>query len=282
MEPQASRTALSTAVARGRHRFFDDHPLVLDDPYALPLVGPVWRIVERRQDESLPREIGQAYRAGIVVRSRYAEDRLEAGGFTQYVILGAGLDSFVWRRPDLVRGLRVLEVDHPASQQAKRDRAAEVGLPHLDGVTYVPVDLELDTLEARLTDVGLDWGAPTLFSWLGVTMYLTIPAIEATLRTVAAAADGSEVVLTYAPDPRHLDDLGRRYREIAKVLVAALGEPSITFLTREDAEAMCGRSGLEVVDHPDQPDLVRRYFAGRPDGLVPSSAEAVLTARTIP
>lgn len=270
---------MSTAVARGRHRFYDDPPWVLDDPFALPLVGPAWRIVERRQDTSFPGEIGQAYRAGIVVRSRYAEDRLEAGRFGQHVLLGAGLDSFVWRRPDLVRSTRVFEVDHPASQQAKRDRAAEVGLPQLDGVTYVPVDLELDTLEGRLTEVGFDWSAPAHFSWLGVTMYLTLPAIETTLRAVAGAAAGSEITLTYAPALEHLDEAGRRYHEIVRHLVAALGEPYLTSFTRGEAEELLGRCQLQVADHPDQPELVRRYFSGRGDRLVPYTAEGLLTAR---
>lgn len=279
MDNEASRTALSTAVARGRHRFYDEPPWVLDDPFALPLVGPSWRILERRQDTSFPDEVGLAYRAGVVVRSRYAEDRLAAGRFGQYVLLGAGLDSFVWRRPDLVRSLRVFEIDHPASQQAKRDRAAEVGLPQLDGVTYVPVDFELDTLEGRLTDVGFDWSAPALFSWLGVTMYLTMPAIETTLRAVAATAAGSEIVLTYAPAKEHLDEVGRRYDEAVRVLIAAIGEPALTHLTRHDAEALCRRCQLTVVDHPDQAELVRRYFASRPDGLVPYTAEGLLTAR---
>ena len=282
MEGEPSRTAMATAVARARHRLYDDAPWVLDDPFALVLVGPIWRLIERRTERHYPEPVDRAYRAGIVLRSRYAEDRLVAGEFAQYVVLGAGLDAFVWRRPDLVRTLRVFEVDHPASQRGKRDRAAELGLPEPGNVAYVPVDFEVDTLADRLDDAGFDWSARTCFSWLGVSMYLTVDAIDTTLRTVARCGPGSEIVLTYAPDPRHLDDLGRRYREIAKVLVAALGEPSITFLTREDAEALCGRSGLQVVDHPDQPELVRRYFAGRPDGMVPSSAEAVLTARTIP
>lgn len=279
VDQQASRTALSTAVARGRHRFQDDPPWVLDDPFALPLVGPSWRIVERRQDTTLPADLGLAYRAGILARSRYAEDRLVGGSFDQYVLLGAGLDSFVWRRPDLVRSLRVFEVDHPASQQQKRDRAAAVGLPEPDRVTYLPVDLELDTLASRLADAGFDRSTPAFFSWLGVAMYLQEPAVEATLRTVAGSAPGSEIVLTYAPAPGHLDDVGRRLADHLRVLAAAVGEPQRHAPTRQQLEALCQRCGLVVVDHPEPGELARRYFSGRTDGLAPHSAEAVVAAR---
>ncbi len=279
MDQEASRTALSTAVARGRHRLQDDPPWVLDDPFALPLVGPSWRIVERRQDTSLPPELGLAYRAGVVARSRYAEDRLAAGSFAQYVLLGAGLDTFVWRRPDLVRSLRVFEVDHPASQQQKRQRAAALGLPELDRVTYVPVDLELDTLDRRLADAGFDRAAPAFFSWLGVAMYLSEPAVETTLRTVAASAPGSELVLTYVPAAGHLDDVGRRLTDHLRLLADALGEPQRHAPTRHELEALCRRCGLDVADPPQPGDLARRYFAGRTDGLAPHSGEAVLAAR---
>lgn len=279
MEGEPSRTAMATAVARGRHRLYDEPPWILDDPFALPLVGPIWRLVERRAQKHYPSRVDRAYRAGVALRSRYAEERLEGGGFAQYVLLGAGLDAFVWRRPHLVRALDVFEVDHPESQQAKRERAGELGLPEPDGVAFVPVDFEVDTLADRLGGAGFDWTRPTCFSWLGVSMYLSVPAIEETLRTVARCSPGSEVVLTYAPDEGALDDVGRQFDRIASGLAAEAGEPIITYLSRAQVEAVVTGVGLEVADHPVRDDLVDRYFAARRDGLEPYTAEALLAAR---
>ncbi len=279
MEGEPSRTAMATAVARARHRLYDDAPWVLDDPFALVLVGPIWRLIERRTERHYPEPVDRAYRAGIVLRSHYAESRLVAGEFAQYVVLGAGLDAFVWRRPDLVRTLRVFEVDHPASQRGKRDRAAELGLPEPGNVAYVPVDFEVDTLADRLDDAGFDWSARTCFSWLGVSMYLTVDAIDTTLRTVARCGPGSEIVLTYAPDDEALDDIGRQFDQIAGRLAADAGEPIVTHLSRLEAESIATGAGLEVADHPSIEDLVDRYLSERRDGLRPYTAEALLTAR---
>ena len=279
MEGEPSRTAMATAVARARHRLYDDAPWVLDDPFALVLVGPIWRLIERRTERHYPEPVDRAYRAGIVLRSHYAENRLVAGEFAQYVVLGAGLDAFVWRRPDLVRTLRVFEVDHPASQRGKRDRAAELGLPEPGNVAYVPVDFEVDTLADRLDDAGFDWSARTCFSWLGVSMYLTVDAIDTTLRTVARCGPGSEIVLTYAPDDEALDDIGRQFDQIAGRLAADAGEPIVTHLSRLEAESIATGAGLEVADHPSIEDLVDRYLSERRDGLRPYTAEALLTAR---
>lgn len=275
-----SSTAIATAIARGRHRLYDPAPWVLDDPFALLLVGPTWHLVEERTAALYPDDVARAYVGGIVGRSRYAEDRLVEGGHRQYVNVGAGLDSFAWRRPDVTRALAVFEVDHPATLDWKRERAAALGLPEMATVTHVPVDLEQTTLRQGLDAAGLDWSVPTFFSWLGVTMYLTPAAVEATLRTVAGCAPGTEIVLSYAPTDDELDDLARRFGEIAAVVVAAVGEPFTTRLSRADAEALVRRCGLQVADHPRHDDLVARYFASRTDGLRPYRAEGLLAART--
>lgn len=279
MEREPSSTALAAAVARARHRLYDDAPWILDDPFALMLVGPIWRLIERRTERHYPEPVDRTYRAGIALRSRYAEDRLAAGEFVQYVVLGAGLDAFVWRRPDLVRTVRVFEVDHPASQRAKRDRAAELGLPESGNVAYVPVDFEVDALANRLDIAAFDWSARTCFSWLGVSMYLSAEAIHSTLRTVARCGPGSEIVFTYAPDDGALDDMGRQFDRIAGSLAADAGEPIVTHLSRVEAETIANGAGLEIADHPAHEALVDRYFSARGDGLRPYSSEALLTAR---
>lgn len=272
-----SATAIGLAVARGRHRLRHDPPWVFDDPLALPLAGPVWRLIERRALRGRS-ELDRALIAWAAVRSRYTEDRLESCAPGQYVILGAGLDSFVWRRPDLARRWSVFEVDHPATQAWKRARAKEIGLPAEPPIHFVPVDFEHEVLAERLEQEGFRRDVPAFFSWLGVTMYLRSDAIDQTLRVVARSAPGSEVVLTYKPPAEYLDELGRAFDEVNDPVVAGFGEPMVTRSAPVDMEDRLVRCGLEVVDHPDHEAVIRRYFAGRPDGLRPFTAERLIRA----
>ena len=183
MEAAPSRTAMFAAVSRGLFRMEETPPWVLDDALALVLVGPVWQELRDQVNPLFPGQVARESRAAVCARSRYAEDRLAAGAFTQYVILGAGLDSFAWRRPDLLRSVRVFEVDHPASQAWKLERVGDLALPLSDSQVFVPVDFEAEPLRDALRAAGFDWGQPALFSWTGVAPYLTAQAIESTLRT---------------------------------------------------------------------------------------------------
>jgi len=269
------------AVARGNHRLSDARPWILDDPFALMLVGPTWHEISDRLASLFPARLERKANAGIAVRSRFAEDHLEHGTFTQYVVLGAGLDSFVWRRPDLVGALRVFEVDHPASQAWKVARVSELTLPTYDDHVLVAVDFEVASLRDGLAGAGFDWDQPTMFSWLGVTPYLSVDAIEETLRTIASCAPGSEVVFTYAPTETLLDGDDRETLAIVAQLTASSGEPLRTFFVREDVDALVLRCGLELADHADRDDLIRRYFANRNDGLEPWGV-AHLVAAVVP
>jgi methyltransferase (TIGR00027 family) len=190
MESAPSRTAMFAAVSRGLFRLETASPWVLDDALALVLVGRVWKQLRDKYDPLFPGPLLRESRAAVCTRSRYAEDRLAAGAFTQYVILGAGLDSFAWRRPDLLGSLTVFEVDHPASQAWKLERAGELGLPLSDSQVFVPADFEAGPVQGVLSTTGFDWAQPTLFCWTGVAPYLTEEAIESALRTIAAAAAG--------------------------------------------------------------------------------------------
>ena len=185
MEAAPSRTAMIAAVGRGRLRQEETPPWVLDDTFALVLVGPVWQELRERLDSLFPGQVGREACAAVCTRSRYAEDRLTAGTFAQYVILGAGLDSLAWRRPDLLRSLRVFEVDHPASQAWKLKRVRDLALPVGDSHVFVPADFEAEPVRDALGTAGFDSGQPALFSWTGVAPYLTAPAIESTLRMIA-------------------------------------------------------------------------------------------------
>jgi methyltransferase (TIGR00027 family) len=280
MDPaRASATAASVAVARGAHRSYDEPPWVLDDPFALLLVGPQWVEIQAASQAALPPVLLRQNRASIVGRSRYAEDRLIRGGYRQYVILGAGLDSFAWRRADLIGWLRLIEVDQPASQARKLARIAELGLPVRDGHFFAAVDFEAGSLRDGLDRAGLDWSEPAFFSWLGVTVYLTAEAIDATLRSVSGCGPGSEIVLSYDASDAFLDDAAREMVKIEARLVAAAGEPYATRMSPAQAEALIAGAGLEVVEHLTPRTLNDRYFAGRSDGLRPSAAERLIAAR---
>jgi O-methyltransferase involved in polyketide biosynthesis len=144
---------------------------------------------------------------------------------------------------------------------------------------FVPVDFEAEPLQDALRTAGLDWGQPTLFSWTGVAPYLTAQAIMSTLRTIAGAAAGSEVVLSYLAEEAVLDDVGREFMRIYTPLAASIGEPLQPGWPTIEIERLISRSGLKVVDHPARADLLERYFAGRTDGLRPYNVEALVSAR---
>ena len=179
-----SRTAVRVALRRAAHQVLD-RPPVFTDPLAVAIVGADPEEIER--DRRHRSTFGRGMRAFLAVRSRWAEDRLAeavAHGVSQYVLLGAGLDTFALRNPD--PGLQVFEVDHPASQAFKRRRIEAAGLAARSGPIYVPVDFETQDLPSALAAAGFDAGRPAFFAWLGVVPYLEEPAILETLRFVAA------------------------------------------------------------------------------------------------
>lgn len=278
---EPSTTAKMTAIARGRHRLEDSPPWVLDDPFALPLAGPEWPQIFAEASALFRPQVLREARGFLVGRSRYSEDRLQAGSFHQYVILGAGLDSFAWRRPDALRSLRVFEVDHPAMQAWKRDRAAVLALPQDENHIFAPVDFELDTLRGSLEQVGFDWLQPTMFSWLGVVAYLTTDAIVATLRQISTCAPGSEIVLSYPPDPSFVDEIGLEFRQTLAPVAGSAGEPFETTTSPGEMEELMVGCGLKITEHLTRDDLHDRYFGGRPDGLTPYTNERLLVA-TVP
>src|SRR5271163_1639382 len=171
-EGKFSRTARRVAIRRAAHQLLD-HPMVLDDPLALRIIGSE-AAESLRSNPKEDHGFARAFRAFMAARSRYAEDELACAvehEVRQYVVLGAGLDTFAYRNPHL--GLRIFEVDHPATQAWKREQlqAARIAIP--TSLTFVPIDFERQTLAAGLEQAGFDAGAAAFFSWLGVTPYLT-------------------------------------------------------------------------------------------------------------
>lgn len=258
-----SRTALSVAALRAVHQRYDADPKILDAPIALRLVPAELMTELERDPERWQRDDRVALRAQVVVRSRFAEERLAAAaarGVTQAVSLGAGYDTFAYRQPAWARGLRIVEIDAPATQRAKRERLAAAGIAIPSNVAFVPVDFEQTPIAAALAEA-IDVTQPAFFSWLGVMMYLRREAVEAVFRAVAALPRGSEIAFTYtgprAPDARIEDG------------AAALGEPWLTRTTPEELRVLLPRFGFAEVSLPMPDEIATRYFTGRQDGLLP-------------
>lgn len=267
-----SETANGAAVLRAVHQLLDDEPKLLHDPIVPRLLDE--SVLDRIRTDPSPFQIPQlhALRAHVVLRSRYAEDRLEAAvrhGVRQYVVLGAGFDTFAYRQPVWAHALRVFEVDHPDSQAWKRGRLRRAGIRVPANVTYAPIDFERETLGDALAAAGLDARAPVFCSWLGVTVYLTPGAIAATLRAVASYPRGSELVLTFAGPAAPGRPAAASMLETA---AAALGEPWRTRLTPEEMLRMLTDAGFSRAKVVDPAALAAEYFAGRRDLPAPRRA----------
>jgi methyltransferase (TIGR00027 family) len=272
-------TAVRTALWRALHVERDAPPHVFADTVGLALAAPApgW------QDRPDMSPFTRPFRASILARARYVEDRVAeraAAGTAQYVILGAGLDTFAQRRPDLAARLQVFEVDRPGPQAWKRGRLAALGLPLPPTLHFVPVDFEHgQAWWQRLTAAGFDPRRPALVSSLGVSMYLTPEAIAATLRQVAGLASGSTLVMSFMVPLEMVDADVRPGVERAAAGARASGTPWLSSLAPESMLALARAAGFTEVRHVSSGALARSYFAGRADGLrPPESAEELLVA----
>lgn len=262
-----SLTAQGAALHRAAHQLLDNPP-VFTDPLALKIIGPEAE-AELRAGADPHTELPRAgLRAFIAARSRFSEDTLAEAvgeGVRQYVLLGAGLDTFAYRAAKTFPGLRVFEVDHPATQGWKRERLAEAGITAPDVLTYAPVNFETETLSVGLARAGFDAKAPAVFAWLGVVPYLTHDAIMATLRFIATLPRGTRVVFDYAEPPSARDGAGRAAHEAMAARVAASGEPFRSFFMADDLKREVAALGFSKVDDFDAAALNPRYFADRGD-----------------
>jgi methyltransferase (TIGR00027 family) len=223
------------------------------------------------------------FRASIVARARFIEDLVverASHGVGQYVILGAGLDTFAQRRPEIASHLRIFEVDQPGAQAWKRQRLIELGYGLPEQLRLVPVDFEAgDAWWERLAAAGLDAGQPAVVASAGVSMYLTRDAIAATLRQVAALAAGSTLAMTFLVPLELADAAVRPGLEMAAKGARASGTPFISFFTPAEMLAVAREAGFRDVQHVSSAALAERYFAGRADGLrPPNNSEELLVA----
>ena len=262
---------MTAAAARAAHLLVDSEPRIFADSLAALLLGDKVEIYLRYHREHGDHPLLAATRAQATCRSRFTEDQLAlaaARGTAQYVILGAGLDSFACRSK-LAGRLRVFEVDHPATQQRKRALLAAAGLAEPPMLTWVPVDFETGELIAALTAAGLDPAAPAFVSWLGVTMYLTAEAIGATLASLSRLAPGSELVADYMLTADLRDADGVAYADLVMADSERRGEPWLSFFTPEQMTGLLTRHGFTGVRDVRQRDAVSAALWERTDLLRP-------------
>jgi methyltransferase (TIGR00027 family) len=258
-----SKTALRVALRRAAHQIMD-RPPVLNDPIAIRLVGSEFK----RDMERAQHRVARDFRAFMAARSRFVEDQLAQAvglGIDQYVVLGAGLDTFAWRNP--FAGLRVFEVDFPATQDWKRGMLDEAGLANPAELTFVPLDFEHKTLAAGLIEAGFDAAKPAFFSWLGVVPYLTREAFRATLGDIARMPAGTGLGFDYGLSAEVLGPLRRLALKALSERVASAGEPFKLLFTPQELESELDHAGFVRIEQWDASRLNTLYFAGRVDGL---------------
>ncbi|MGC9953864.1 MAG: SAM-dependent methyltransferase [Rhizomicrobium sp.] len=282
-EDKASATAQGAAMHRAAHQLLD-HPAIFADPLALRIIG---REAEKalRGGESrhiLPGAAG--LRAFLAVRSRFTEDCLAeamARGIGQYVLLGAGLDTFAYRGAYDPARLRIFEVDHPATQEWKRGRLREAGIALPASVFYVPVDFERETVAEGLARAGFDFAAPAFFAWLGVVTYLTHGTVMETLRFVAERTGASsEIVFDYPESADTISPVQRRAMQMLAARVSAVGEPFRTAFKPDEIKNALLALGFSRIEDMDTTALNARYCRGRDDAFALRGNAHMVRART--
>jgi methyltransferase (TIGR00027 family) len=281
LSTEPDTTAVRVALWRALHVEADPPPHVFEDVVGLRLAAPDedWR---SRPDMS---PFTRPFRASIIARARFIEDLVigqAAHGVAQYVILGAGLDTFAQRRPEIASRMLVFEVDRPGPQAWKRQRLIELGFGIPPFLKFVPVDFEAgETWWERLAQAGFDANRPAVVASTGVSMYLTRDANAATLRDVASLAPGSTLAMSFLSPIEMADPAARPGIERAVEGARTSGTPFLSFFTPAEILAVAREAGFRNARHVSASDLADRYFAGRTDGLrPPNNAEELLLATT--
>lgn len=260
---KASRTALRVAIRRAAHQL-TDLPPVHDDPVAVRLIGDEYA----RDMERARHRVARDFRAYLAARSRYAEEQLSeavTAGVDQFVVLGAGLDTFAYRNP--YAQVHVYEVDFPATQEWKRSLLAEKGIEPTGSLTYVPLDFERHTLAEGLAGTGFDWKRPAFFSWLGVVPYLTLDAFRHTLKMIADLPPGSGISFDYVFAPESLTPARREIFARLERRLLDCGEPMQLFFEPATLADELRQAGFVCYDQADAERLNDLYFRDREDGL---------------
>ncbi len=279
----ADATAVRVALWRALHLEADAAPHVIHDDVGLKLAAPqdAWR---ERPDMHPQRTA--PFRASIIARARFIEDQvidgIKAGAARQYVLLGAGLDSFALRRPDIAAQLAIFEVDQPGHQVWKQQRLAQLGLTPPAGVHFVPVDFEAgDNWLKKLVKAGFRTDEPAMVTSTGVSMYLTHDAIVAMLRQVASLAKGSQLIMTFLLPIEMADPALQPVLRMGEAGAAASGTPFISYFQPQEIMDLALAAGFSAVSHVSADALAARYFADRTDGLRPPARCEELIVATV-
>jgi methyltransferase (TIGR00027 family) len=278
----SSDTALRVAFRRAAHQILDD-PKVFDDPLAIRILGVEKETALEQKPEWLEETpLSRVLRASLAARSRYAEDELHNAvirGVQQYIVLGAGLDTFAYRNPYPDGVLNVFEVDHPTTQTWKRACLEESGISVPKTLTFTPIDFESQTLAECLLRVGFDPSKDTFISWLGVTPYLTDNAIAATLQFVLSLKAGSGIVFDYLISPSLLSPSARHVFDSLADRVAMAGEPFKSFFDPSTLKNTLKAMGFHHIEDIEPEEVNTRYFQGRSDKLRVGRLAHIMNAR---
>lgn len=277
---EPDNTAVRIALWRALHVQVDAKPYILEDEMGLKLVAPddSWR---RRLDMNV--DFTRRMRASIVARARLIEDLVveqSKQGLCQYVILGAGLDTFAQRRTDIASNLQIYEIDQPDTLAWKQQRLIELGLGVPEYLHYVPVNFEASSWWNSLLKAGFDTKQPAVVACTGVSVYLTKEAITSTLNQVATLASGSKLAMTFSLPIELLDEEDKPLQELAKKGTREAGTPMVSYFTPDEILTLANRAGFKEVTTKSTKDIQQYYFTNRADNLLPASGDIYLLATT--
>lgn len=269
---EASRTSMLTALSRAAHLEFDSAPYLIEDRFAFDLVDPEFQpFIEAFKGLGDVHQDVKDLRYYVPFRARYAEDCLKSAceaGAQQYLILGAGLDSYALRQDPDMSHLAIVEIDHPDTQNAKLERMRTLGLTPPSNTVYKPCDFEKTPLGDALFEAGFSNATKSFCAWMGVTMYISKEAVQETLETVSGMmAPGSEILIEYLPVDEELDEAGRRVRDFVASYTADLGEPIDNLYTVTEMSDVLAQSGFSQVLPVSMAKAEETYFSMRRDGV---------------
>jgi methyltransferase (TIGR00027 family) len=285
--PGPDLTAIGAAFGRAAHVILDKPPFVFEDTLSIKLVenevlraadllGPDGSLIVTKEDHRV------WWRSAFVARARLVEDLLIEhleNGVSQYVILGAGLDTFAQRRHEVMPRLRLFEIDEPGTQQWKQERLRELSIPTAPNHKFVPVDFESgQSWTAALASAGFNPREPSVIASTGVAQYITIGAMSDTCRQAAGLARGTVFVSTFVPPADVIDPADRHYRALTEQGAASRGHPWISFYTPQEFISIASEAGFDNVHHIAASELNARYFNNRADGLRAKSGENLIVA----
>lgn len=275
---QPDNTALRTALWRALHVLTDDKPSVIEDRIGYDLIKP-----EKGWQERPDMKYTKRLRASIVARARFIEDLAKEQikkGIKQYVLLGAGLDSFAQRNTSISSQVNIYEIDEPNTLAWKREKLVETGYEIKDNLHFVPVDFEVSSWWDELLNKGFDINQPTFISCTGVTLYLTKEAIADMLNKMTMLLSGSVIAIAFYLPIEQLDEEDQPMQEIANKGAEASGTPFVSFFSVEEIVNLANEIGLKEVQIISTKDMSEKYFKNRTDNLIPASGEFFLIAKT--